>query len=122
MKNLDQIRAALALETAKKTTKQDVNKLPALILANGLLATLAFACEKNDRGEYKRPCMAAVMDGVSNHLAKPEIGIAPGVSSAETLLQFLSKENSHTLQCATAEALAFIAYVKRFAEKEGETS
>ena len=46
MQNLEQIRAAKALAVASKTSKTAVSKLPAMILANGLLAATAFASEK----------------------------------------------------------------------------
>ncbi len=127
MKNLEQIRAAHALTVADKTTKADVNKLPGMIIANGLLATAAFATEKNDKSRPKRPAMQAVMNGVAEHLSSQEIGIVPGANDADSLIKLLSNEkdpqaNSLRLQRATAEALAFIGYVKRFATKEKSDS
>lgn len=127
MKNLEQIRAAHALTVSDKTTKADVNKLPAMIIANGLLATTAFANERNDKGVPKRPAMQAVMNGVAEHLASPQIGIVPGAKDADSLIKLLSNENdpqanSLRLQRAAAEALAFIGYVKRFATKEKSES
>lgn len=127
MKNLEQIRAAHALTVAEKTTKADVNKLPAIIIANGLLAATAFSSEKNDKGQPKRPAMQAVMNGLATHLASEHIGIVPGAKDADSLIKLLSNENdpqanSLRLQRAAAEALAFIGYVKRFATKEKSES
>lgn len=127
MKNLEQIRAAKALTVAEKTAKADVNKLPAMIIGNGLLATIAFANEKNDKGQPRRPAMLAVMNGVAEHLASPAIAIVPGAKNADSLIKRLSdpenpQANSLQLQRATAEALAFIGYVKRFATKEKSDS
>jgi CRISPR-associated protein Cmr5 len=123
MKNLEQIRAAKALTVANDTTKADVNKLPAMIIANGLLATIAFANEKNERGQPKRRAMQAVMKGVAEHLASTDIGIAPGATDPDSLVRLLTNRNdpsanSTRLQRATAEALLLIGYVKRFATKE----
>jgi CRISPR/Cas system CMR-associated protein Cmr5 small subunit len=116
VKNLEQIRAAHALPLAAKTTKADVNKLPAMIIASGLLAATAFAKETSDKGQYKRKEMKAVMDGVATHLASQ--GIASGATDSGSLIAKLAAAQSTELQRATAEALAFIGYVKRYAGKE----
>jgi CRISPR/Cas system CMR-associated protein Cmr5 small subunit len=123
MKNLEQIRAANALIVAGETTKADVNKLPAMIIANGLLATAAFANEKSDKGKPKRPGMQSVVNGLARHLSGPQIDVVPRAENADQLIKLLSAKedsqaNSIRLQRATAEALAFISYVKRFATKE----
>ncbi len=65
MKNLEQIRAAAALKVAKLATKADVNKLPALIITNGLLSAAAFANERNKMGEATRPDMRSVIQGAA---------------------------------------------------------
>lgn len=128
MKNLEQMRAAAALRVAKHTTKADVNKLPAMILTNGLLAATSFANEKKDNGRVpKRLAMQVVMDGAAAHLAASEINIVPGATNAESLIDRLTnpndcRANSIRLQRATAEALSFIGYVKRFATKEKSDS
>ncbi|HOX00909.1 MAG TPA: type III-B CRISPR module-associated protein Cmr5 [Candidatus Paceibacterota bacterium] len=119
MQNLEQIRAAAALPVAQHTTKADVNKIPAMIITNGLLAAIAFANErKNDGQEAKRPAMQAVFDGAARHLAL--VGIVPGAIDSDSLIRGLAGPNrpeatSVRLQRATTEVLAFIAYVKRFA-------
>jgi CRISPR/Cas system CMR-associated protein Cmr5 small subunit len=116
MQNLEQIRAAAALAVAYKTTKADVSKLPALILSNGLLAAAAFANE--DEGK-KRPKMAAVVTGLAEHLSNPTFGFESlrGCKKADSMIDSLTKADSIELQRATAEALAFVGYVKRFARK-----
>lgn len=121
MQNLEQIRAAAALKVAEKTTKSDVNKLPAMIMTNGLLAATAFATETSKGGGYKREAMAEVLNGTARHLANPIHGltVCAGIKDAQAMTQVLSeKANSADLQRATAEALSFIGYVKRFARKE----
>lgn len=119
MKNLEQIRAAAALNTASKTTKAEVNKLPGMIIANGLMAATAFAKEASKDGIPKRSGMKAAMDGAAEHLA--EQGIVPECSDSDALVKRLTEVSSAALQEATAEALAFLGYVKRFAAKaDGE--
>ena len=118
MKNLEQIRAAKALAVASKTSKTAVSKLPAMILANGLLAAAAFACEPK---KPKRSEMKAALDGAAEHLATAELGI-PVLANAKTgneLIAKLSAADSGHLHRATSETLAFLSYLKRFTTKEG---
>ena len=130
MQNLDQIRAALALTEADKTSKQAVSKLPAMIIGNGLLAAAAFANESNDRGQPKRKEMKSAMDAVASHLANAVHGLAvlSECRDAGTLIQRLSRGHngneatSLALQRATSEALAFLSYLKRFTTKEEKAS
>jgi len=121
MQNLEQIRAAAALRGAERTTKADVNKLPAMIITNGLLAATAFATETTKGGGYKREGMAEVLNATAQHLANPIHGLTvlAGIRDAGDMTKALSeKAGSAELQRATTEALAFIGYVKRFARKE----
>ena len=124
MKNLDQIRAAAGLRDAEKTTRQAVSKLPAMILSNGLLAAAAFATETKENGQPKRPEMKSAMDGAAQHLAHAQHGIAvlAGKSTAKQMVEALTAADasSSDLQRATAEALAYLAYLKRFATKQGD--
>jgi CRISPR-associated protein Cmr5 len=129
MQNLDQIRAAKALEAiARKDsqiTKQTVSKLPAMIISNGLLATAAFADEPKKENDPKRPEMQDAMNQVANHLGNPIHGISvlKGCDSATKLIKLLTAGNASSLdlQRATSEALVFIGYLKRFAVKEGDS-
>ena len=115
MKNLEQIRAAHALEPAMGLSRSAVNKLPAMILTNGLLATAAF-CNAEGGGE-NRGDMKKALDATARHLAARG-HLASGTNNVADLIQDLSRRSSHELQRATAEALAFIAYLKRFAPKD----
>jgi CRISPR type III-B/RAMP module-associated protein Cmr5 len=111
MQNLDQRRAAHAIDEASKTDRASVAKLPGMILTNGLLATLAFATEE---GKEPRKKMRAAADSIAQHLTKtiPEIG---GASSGQALGTALAKGSDLTLQRATTEALAYLVYLKRYA-------
>jgi len=118
MKNLEQIRAQSALDAVKEQPdmkRSGVNKLPAMIIANGLLATAAF-CNAEGGGE-SRDDMKKALTATAKHLADRG-HLAPKTASVEAMIADLSKRDSHHLQRATAEALAFIAYLKRFAKKD----
>jgi CRISPR/Cas system CMR-associated protein Cmr5 small subunit len=126
MQNLEQIRAARALADQSKTTKRDVTKLPALIVNNGLLAATAFAAETNDKGRPKRRGMKAAMDSVALHLSNPQLGL-PVMKDAKEAADIISRLTkapaaSGDLQRASGEALNYIAYLKRFAQKAGDES
>lgn len=127
MKNLEQIRAAHALAYWNEPAHRNANegaeggevvaKLPGLILGSGLLATLAFAKHKGGGHE-------ALMTEVTRHLANEHVhampapvGYRPG-ERADTFdphIRTLCESTSLILQRATAEALAYIGYLKRFA-------
>nr|UXE44116.1 hypothetical protein Hi04_10k_c110_00007 [uncultured bacterium] len=117
MKNLEQVRAANALAYANaglgtrgKKGGNVLNKLPALVMGNGLLAAGAFAyAQKADIGW--RTCF----DHIAKHLSHAEIGIAPGQDSLDKLMDFLSgKADSQVLKLATEETLAWLSYARRF--------
>ena len=84
-----------------------VKKLPALVLTNGLGQTLAFLRAKG-KDEANAP------QTLYNHLSEWVMGeIAPAQGS---LLEWLMGKDSATYRRATTEALAFINWLKRFAE------
>lgn len=114
MQNLDQIRAAAALQSAHNLNRSAISKLPGLILSNGLLAAAAFADADgggDNRGELKKAMIAT-----AKHLAARGIAAA-NTDNIRALIADLSNKDSLTLQRATTEALAFLAYLKRFAQK-----
>lgn len=115
MQNLEQIRAANALEPARNLDRSAVNKLPAMIITNGLLATAAF-CEAEGGGD-NRSNMKSALDATARHLATRGL-VAANTASTRSLIEDLARRDSHHLQRATAEALAFVAYLKRFAPKK----
>lgn len=115
MKNLEQIRAAGALEPAKSLDKKAVNKLPAMIMSNGLLATIAF-CHAESSGNNRSQMGNALM-ATARHLAGQDLALA-GNADLMAFAKDLSERDSLHLQRATAEALAFIGYLRRFAKKD----
>jgi len=116
MKNLDQIRAYNAITSLQRKFKGDdggevIKKQPAYILNDGLLATLAFGIHKG--GDHQE-----AGNVIAQHLASPGIAIYEpqhGQGSGRDLLETLAKEETDILlRRATAEALAFLNYLKRF--------
>jgi CRISPR type III-B/RAMP module-associated protein Cmr5 len=109
--NLDQVRAFHAHEAASKTDRASVSKLPGMILTNGLLATLAFACES---GKAPRAGMKSAADSLATYLSGrlPSLG---AVNTGEILAMALASRDALTLQRATSEALAYLTYLKRYA-------
>lgn len=119
MKNLDQIRAANALEAAKSNTFAGVNdggivkKIPTMIRENGFLGALAFACEKKG-GDHGK-----VFEVILKHLKDPLVKVVdvPG-TSADDLMAYAVNQSSAKLREITAESVAYLAYLRRFASKE----
>jgi CRISPR/Cas system CMR-associated protein Cmr5 small subunit len=123
MQNLEQIRARNALAFAKsckisgKKGGEVIKKIPPLILNHGLLATAAYSFTENE-GWQK------VFDAIAQHLADKAIAIVPeSVKDRQSLMDFLTKKEttSETLKLATAEAMAWLQYARRFVEKEDES-
>ena len=116
MRTLAQIRAAKALqcygrEFGGEQGGEVIKKLPARIRNDGLLASLAFCIEKrNDHLD--------VGTMIAEHLAHQEPGgPAPITRSRDVvgLVQELAAGDATLLRRATAEALALLNYMKRFA-------
>lgn len=119
MQNLEQIRAKNALTSIErhglKKTKKEAGEdsggdilsgYPALVINNGLLATFAYSKEKKKK--YK-----GVYDAIQDHLREEKVGLLP---EGKDLLDYLKEESSAELRLCTAETLAFLAYLKRFAK------
>lgn len=125
MTNLEQVRAAHAINLAHPKgangeplqpgfTRNDIAKLPALILTNGLLAATAYACE--DGKPTRRGMKRAMDNGVCDHL---------GYNDGADLIEKLSSQRAgvtEALQRDTSEALAYLGYLKRFAPPKKQTT
>lgn len=146
MKNLDQIRATNAIAHRQRIADSKgggdaVSGFPMLLLTDGLLAGLAFACEEKEvkphdvpadnhperylyrqvgTGEQrkhlkrKNPGEYTVARAVAEHLAATGNPVTTW-QTADALLAGLAAENSDVhLRRATAEAIQFLNYLKRF--------
>ena len=120
MKNLAQVRASSALKFATGPVQirgrdggDSIKKVPPMIAANGLLAAMAFSLEEKRDG-LQRPGYAAIFDAIAAHLESSEISITKGTPSAKDLIKFLVDGDSQTLKLATAEAMEWLSYARRF--------
>lgn len=120
MKNLAQVRASSALKFANGPVQirgrdggEAIKKVPPMIAANGLLAAMAFSLEEKRDG-LQRPGYGAIFDAIAVHLESSEISITKGTPSAKDLIKFLVNGDSQTLKLATAEAMEWLSYARRF--------
>jgi CRISPR/Cas system CMR-associated protein Cmr5 small subunit len=130
MKNLEQIRAlhALSFWDPTKPTPQEgerrlkeikgeqggdvVRGLSSLLINNGLLATIAFAKEKGKGYDTFMKEIGTYLGstGDSGRKLLPQT-----VATLDHFVSVLTAHSSELLQQSTAEALAYLAYLKRFA-------
>ncbi len=119
MQNLEQIRARNALNFANQGAVSGdkggevIKKIAPLIQNHGLLATTAYSFTEKEGWQR-------VLDAIAQHLADKDIGILPGeVKDRQALMKFLTQPatTSETLKLATAEAMAWLTYARRFVKK-----
>jgi hypothetical protein len=119
MQNLEQIRARNALQFASQGAVSGdeggevIKKVAPLILNHGLLATAAYSFGEK-RGWQQ------VFDAIAQHLADKNVAIVSDkVKDRRTLMEFLTQAatTSETLKLATAEAMAWLNYARRFVKK-----
>ncbi|MBI4657925.1 MAG: type III-B CRISPR module-associated protein Cmr5 [Verrucomicrobia bacterium] len=121
MKSLSQIRAANALTSAHRDGmglgQQGGNALsgfPMLIKSDGLLPALAFAVERKPGGGRKQPGCFLIAQAIAEHLSSEGVAIAEA-DEPDALVDELARANDDSqLRRATAEAIAFLNYLKRF--------
>lgn len=89
--------------------------MPALVLNNGLLATISFCLSG---GGDNRAGMKIAMERVARHLIQRGLVTGPtsGSGVLKGLIDGLSQNTSTRLQQATAETMAYLGYLKRFAK------
>lgn len=121
--NLEQVRAKNALAFArsdKDKTEADkrsaIKKIPPMVMGNGLLAAIAFSIEKKN-GDYQREGYANICDALASHLGDPAIAICENAQNAQDLMDHLVNADSETLKLATAEALEWLGYARRFVQQ-----
>jgi CRISPR-associated protein Cmr5 len=120
MKNLDQIRAKNALLHKDRIANSQgggdaISGFPTLVLTDGLLAAFAFSCESKNSPtrDRKHPGEYTVATAIADHLHTEQNRITQA-RDADGLLAELADGESDALRRATAEALAFLNYLKRF--------
>ena len=119
LRNLAQIRAKNAYAAAQDKTfagkdgGEVAKKIPALIVSDGLLGTLAFAIDKE--GGHQ-----AVFEAVLRHLQDEDIADATARDAGGELgswFKRLAVASAEQLLQTTAEVLAYLAFFRRFAKK-----
>lgn len=119
MQNYEQIRARNALNFANKGSVagdkggEVIKKVSPLIQNHGLLATAAYSFTEKE-GWQK------VFDAIALHLSDKDIGIVDAnCNDRAKLMEFLTRKEatSETLKLATAEAMAWLTYARRFVKK-----
>jgi CRISPR-associated protein Cmr5 len=124
---LEQKRAAQAWQCVEEVKQRSDNvrgkystlarKLPSLVQVNGLGQALAFVYSKAKFQEKNRGPEAEANGLIFTQVSgwvKEELGI----SGAENLLKLVVERKSDFYRRATAEAIAFLNWLKRFAEAE----
>lgn len=126
MKSLEQIRSASALAltrslksgVAGKNGGEVIKKLSPSIINHGLLATVARYYPEMESNEDKTG-VGELFAALTAHLSDDAVGILPkGCRTHMDLIMFLSTQgDSQTLRRATAEALAWLNYLRRYGFK-----
>ena len=118
MKTLAQIRATNALNAAHiegigsgQAKGNALSGFPMLIKTDGALAAFAFAVERKPTKELKQRGAYLIVGAIATHLQSQGIVDA---QNADDLVDELARGDSALLRRATAEALAFLSYLKRF--------
>lgn len=132
IKGLEQARAKFAYEKAKaisdaggkkaKEYKSYAKKLPMMIKTNGLGASLSFALSKSKNKEGNKTAWGILYDDLDSWLRLPHkiwlLGVNPPTDLSDSAINLDSQE----YRALTVEVLAFLNWLRRFAEGliEGE--
>lgn len=115
LRNLEQVRAKNAyaaretIGTGKEGGRAVAKKVPAMILANGFIGALAFAIE--DNGGY-----LTVFKAVIKHLHDARLDGGIAATEPGAFLGELCSRDADTLRTVTAESMAYLNYLRRFAK------
>jgi CRISPR type III-B/RAMP module-associated protein Cmr5 len=117
-RNLEQIRAKNAyswrdkIGTGNEGGRAVAKKVPAQIIQNGFLGALAFAIE--NKGSGYENVFFAIMD----HLKNAELNQGVSCESPQQFLDELCVKDADVLRAITAESLAYLNYLRRFAKPD----
>jgi CRISPR/Cas system CMR-associated protein Cmr5 small subunit len=119
-RTLAQIRAANALADSKiqgmghgQKGGDALSGFSMLIKTNGLMAAAAFAVETKQNQEPKHAGHKLIVDGIARHLSHEGVAICES-HAASDLVEELANGDVAILTRATAEAIAYLNYLKRF--------
>lgn len=124
-RTLDQVRAFNAYKEAQsqdfkgKDGGEVAKKIPGLVVMHGLLGAMAFALSDKNKAGHR-----AVFEAVRKHLRDPAIDdpTARGKTTVEDWFKKLADEDTSAtqLRLTTAETLAYLTFLRRFAKKDKE--
>lgn len=120
MRNLEQIRAKNAyawkdkIGTGNEGGRAVAKKVPAQIMQNGFLGALAFAIENKGSG-YEN-----VFRAILEHLEAAGRSYGLPCNDLQKFLDELCSKDADVLRTVTAESLAYLNYLRRFAKSEKE--
>ncbi len=100
------------LDDFRKKYGSLARKVPMLVLTNGLGQTLAFLRSKGKDDQSDEHNV------LFRHLSAWTISQVASNTSNESLLEWVLTQDSATYRRATTEALAYLIWLKRFAEAE----
>jgi len=127
MKNLEQIRsnnaytASLNAPFRGKNGGDIVKKIPTMIIDNGILLTLAYALEQNEKGSRKNIGEYEVFEQILAHLSHDSFQLVNQGINPEEFLEFLSsKVTTRELREITSETIRYLNYFRRFAGTKGD--
>ncbi len=122
-KTLEQRRAEQAWKDIQSVLEKDesfkkkygslARKVPMLVLTNGLGQTLAFLRAKGEKGAQNNE-----YEILFQHLSAWTMSQVAPEAANKDLLNWILKNDSVSYRWATAEALAYLVWLKRFAEAE----
>lgn len=117
MQNLEQLRAknALSAQIGKGSEDGDAvsKKVPAMIRQNGFLGAMSFAKEKYDPKKPEKNGYWDVFNAIITHL-KDSNQLHGLPSDFDGFLAGLCAKDAATLRAVTAEAMAYLNYLRRF--------
>ncbi len=124
-RTLDQIRALNAYTAGQQAEFQGkeggevAKKVPGLVVMHGLLGAMAFALSDKNKAGHR-----AVFEVVRKHLRDPAIDdpTVRGKATVEDWFKKLADEDTSAtqLRLTTAETLAYLTFLRRFAKKDKE--
>lgn len=129
MRNREQERAKHAIKWAGKIrtgtegSLATAKKVSAMIVENGFIGAMAFACEKKKDGTYKNDGHASVFEAIVDYLRGQGLAYGIPAKDNEGFLDGLCAKDAGVLRTVTMEAIAYMNYLRRFAKPgSGENS
>lgn len=120
MRSLAQIRASNALTDSRikgmghgQQGGDALSGFSMMIKTNGLLAATAFSLENKTTGALKHEGHHLIVQSIARHLSSHGVQICEA-ETASDLVEELANGDVQKLTRATAEAIAYLSYLKRF--------